>query len=166
MFVIQKFVVFRFILSIFIAADGSFSGREPKASGREARWQPLCYKQSPAFTENFQKKVSLFLQKHMENSLFVRTSALPITTLRRGPYPLVNITLYHLEKLRNCYINWIHSVSPINTWTVFIPCSSTASMEKLLQRVEMCLTMCREQSPLTKETEEWTKCRVLQKRGS
>ena len=30
----------------------------------------------------------------------------------------------------------------------------------------MCLTMCTEQSPLTKETEEWTKCRVLQKRGS
>ena len=37
-------------------------------------------------------------------------------------------------------------------------------MEKLLQRVEMCLTMCREQSPLTRESEEWTKCRVLQKR--
>ena len=28
----------------------------------------------------------------------------------------------------------------------------------------MCLTMCREQSPLTKKTEEWTKRRVLQKR--
>ena len=61
---------------------------------------------------------------------------------------------------------WIHFVSPINTWTVFIPCSSTDSAEKFLQRVEMCLTMCREQLPLTKETEEWTKCRVLQKRGS
>ena len=46
------------------------------------------------------------------------------------------------------------------------PCSSTYSAEKLLQRVETSLTMCREQSPLTKETEEWTKCRVLQKRGS
>ena len=32
--------------------------------------------------------------------------------------------------------------------------------------VEMCLTICREQSPLTKETEEWTKCLVLQKRSS
>ena len=57
-------------------------------------------------------------------------------------------------------------VSPINKWTVFIPFSSTGSAEILLQRVEMCLTMCREQSPLTKETEVWTKCRVLQKRGS
>ena len=62
-------------------------------------------------------------------------------------------------------MNWTRFVSPINTWTVFIPCSSTDSAKKLLQRVEMCLTMCREQSHLTKETEEWTKCRVLQKRG-
>ena len=92
------------------------------------------------------------------------TTASPITTIRRVFYPLVNITLYYLEKLRNCYINWIHFVSPINTWTVFIPCSSTDSVEKLLQRVETCLTMCREQSPLTKETELWTKCRVLQKK--
>ena len=81
-------------------------------------------------------------------------------------YPIADITLYYLEKLRSCYINWIHFVSPINTWTVYIPCSSTASVGKLLQRVEMCLTMCREQSPLTKETEGWTKCRVLQKRDS
>ena len=56
--------------------------------------------------------------------------------------------------------------SPINTWTVSILCSSTVSAEKFLQRVEMRLTMCREQSLLTKEREEWTKCRVLQKRGS
>ena len=34
---------------------------------------------------------------------------------------------------------------------------------KIISSVAMCLTMCREQSPLTKETEEWTKCRVLQK---
>ena len=98
--------------------------------------------------------------------MFVKTTALPITTIRSPLYPLVNITLYYSEKLRNCYINWIHFVSPIKTWTVFIPCSSTDSAEELLQRVEMCLQMCREQSLLTKETEEWTKCRVLQKRGS
>ena len=100
----------------------------------------------------------------MKNTLFVKTTTSPITTIRRDFYPLVNITLYYLEKLRNSYINWIHFVSPINTWTVFIPCSCTDSAEKLLHRVEMCLTMCREQSPLTKGTEEWTKCRVLQKR--
>ena len=112
------------------------------------------------------KKISLFLQKHMKITLFVKTTASPITTIRRVLYPLVNITLYYLKKLRNCLINWIHFVSPINKWTVFIPCSSTASLEKLLQRVEMCLTICRKQSPLTKETEELTKCRVLQKRGT
>ena len=33
------------------------------------------------------------------------------------------------------------------------------------QRMEMRLTMCREQSLLTKETEEWTKCRILQKKA-
>ena len=82
---------------------------------RTAGCQPLCYKQSPSFTQKFQKKVSLFLQKHTTNSLFVKTTASPITTLRRVLYPLVNITLYYLEKLRNCYINWIHFVSPINT---------------------------------------------------
>ena len=105
-----------------------------------------------------EKNVSLFLQKHTKHSLFIKTTASPITTIRRIFYPFVNITLYYLEKLRNCYIIWIHSVSPINTWTVFIPCSSTDSAEKLLQRVEMCLKMCREQSLLTKEIEEWTEC--------
>ena len=129
-----------------------------------AGWQPLCYKQSPAFTRKFQKKVSLFLQKHTKTSLFVKTTASPITTIRRVLYPLVIITLYYLEKLRNCYIYWIHFVSPINTWTIFIPCSSTDSAEKLLQRVETCLTMYGEQSRLTKETEEWTTCRILQKK--
>ena len=96
--------------------------------------------------------------------MFVKTTTSPITTIRPVFYPFVSITLYYLEKLRNCYINWIHFVSPINTWTVFIPCSSTDSAEKLLQRVETCLTRCREQFPLTEETEEWTKCRVLQKK--
>ena len=133
---------------------------------RTAGWQPLCYKQSPYFTQKFQKKVSLFLPKKRKNSLFVKTTALPITTIRRVLYPFVNVTLYYLEKLRTCYINWRLFISPINTWTVFIPCSSTYSAENLLQRVETCLTICREQSPLSKETEEWTKCRVLQKRGS
>ena len=36
---------------------------------------------------------------------------------------------------------------------------------KSLQRVQMCLAMCKEQSPLTKEIEECTKCRVLQKKA-
>ena len=106
------------------------------------------------------------MQLHMKNTLFLNTTASPITTKRRDHYPLVNITLYYLQKLRNCYIKWIQFVSPINTWTAFIPSSITSPLGKSLQRVEMCLTICREQSPLTKETEERTKCRVLQKRGS
>ena len=148
---IQKLVVYRFTLSIFVAAF---------------RWQRFCYKQSTPSTQKFQKKVFLFLQEHMKITLFVKTTASPITTVRRVPYPLVKITLYYMEKLRNCHINWIHLVSAINTWTVFILCSSTDSAENFLQRVEMCLKMCREQSFLTKETKEWPKCRLLQKRSS
>ena len=102
----------------------------------------------------------------MKNALFVKTTASPITTIKPVLYPLVKITVYYLEKMRNCYINWIYFGSPIDTWTVFIPCSSADSAENLMQRVEMCLKMCREQSHLTKEKEEWTKCRVLQKPGS
>ena len=151
---------------MFSVSFCQYLSQQKGACIREAGWQPLCYKQSLALTQIFQKKVSLFPQKHTKNTLFVKRTASPITTIGRVFYPLVNTTLYYLEKLRNCYINWIHFVSPINTWTVFIPSSSTDSAEQLLQRVEMCLTMCREQSPLTKETEEWTKCRVLQKRGS
>ena len=108
----------------------------------------------PSFYAKISEKSHFVSAKHTKNTLFVKTTASPITMIRHVFYPLVNITLYYLEKLRNCYKNWIHFVSPINTWTVFIPCSSTDSAEKSLQRVEMCLTMCRQQSPLTKETEE------------
>ena len=104
-----------------------------------------------SFYAKISEKVSLFLQYYMKNTLFVKTDASPITTTRRVLYPFVSITFYYLEKLRNCDINWIHFVSPINTWTVFIPCTSTASMEKLLQIVQKCSEMCREQSLLTKE---------------
>ena len=164
----QKFVVFKFILSISIAAEGSFSGTEIVEGSRRrtARRQDgsnYVTNNPQLLRETFRKKVSLFLQKRMKNTLFVKTTASLITTKRRVFYPFVNITLYYLEKLRNCYINWIDFVSPINTWTVFIPSSSTDSAEKLFQRVEMWLTICKEQSPLTKETEEWIKCRVLQK---
>ena len=109
---------------------------------------------------------SLFLQTHTKNTLLVKTTASPITATGRVFYPLVSSILYYLKKLRNCYINWIHFVSPINTSTVYIPCSSTDLAENLLQRVELCLTMCRGHSFLTKETEGLTKCRVLQKKYS
>ena len=100
----------------------------------------------------------------MKITLSVKTSASPITSIRPVLYPLVKITLYYVEKMRNCYIKFVHFVSPINTWTDFIPYSSTDSAEKILLRVEICLTMWTEQSPLIKETEDWTKCRVSQKR--
>ena len=110
------------------------------------------------------KEVSLFLQTHMNNTLFGETTASPITTTRRVFYTFVYIILHYLEKLKSCYVSWTHFVSSINTWTVYIPCSITHLEGNLLQRVEICLTTSIVQSLLIKETEESTKCRVLQKR--
>ena len=119
-----------------------------------------------SFYAKVSEKILFISANTYENTLFVKTTASPITTKGRVFYPLVIIILYSLEKLRNCYKNWIRFVSPINTSTVYIPCSSTDSAEKLMGRAELCFTMFRGQSLLTKETEGWTKCRVLQKRDS
>ena len=62
-FVIQKLVVFRDILSIFIATF---------------IWQQLYYKQSPISTQKFQKKIFLFVQKHMKKTSFVKSTASPL----------------------------------------------------------------------------------------
>ena len=78
----------------------------------------------------------------MKKTLFVKITASPITTTRRF-YPLVNIVLYYLQKLRTCYTNSIHFVSPINTSTVSIHCSSTHLAEKLVLNLELYLSMCR-----------------------
>ena len=92
-------------------------------------WQPLCYKQIPVFTQNFQEKISLFLQIHMKKKLVVETTALPITTTRRDFYPLVDIILYYLKTLKSYWRSWIHFASPINTWTVCIHYSNIDSFE-------------------------------------
>ena len=84
---VQKVIVssfFRFFVSIFIAAF---------------RWQPLCYKQSPAFTQNSRKRIFFFLQIHLENALFVKNTASPIMTTKRVFYPPVSIIFYYLETL-------------------------------------------------------------------
>ena len=59
----------------------------------KVRWQPLCYKQNPASTQNSQKKVFLLQQIHMKNTLFVKTTASPITTTRRVFLPFCK---YHI----------------------------------------------------------------------
>ena len=120
----------------------------------------------PSFYTNSQKKISLFLKIHMKNTLFVKATASPITTIRRVFYPLVNIILYYLETLKSYWRSWIHVASPIITWIVCIHYSSIDSVEKLLQRVDKCLITCNEQLTLIKETREWTECRALQRRDS
>ena len=53
-----------------------------------------------------------------------------------------------------------------NTWTVCIHFSSTASVAKLLSRVDNSLIICRGQFIPTSKTEEWTECRAWRKRDS
>ena len=118
----------------------------------------------PSFYAKIAEKVSSFLQLHMKNTLFVKTTASPITTKKRAFYPPVNIILYYLETFRSYWRSWTHFASPINTWTVCIHYSSIDSVEKLLQRVDKCLITCNEQLTLITETREWTECRALQKK--
>ena len=85
----------------------------------------------------------------MKNTLFVQTTASPITTKGRVFYPLVNILLYYLETLKSYERNWIRFASPINTWIVCIHYSIIDSVEKfLLQRVDKGLITCSEQLTL------------------
>ena len=74
------------------------------------------------------------------------------------------ILLGEIEELRHKLNTFCFTYENVEClYTVF---KYRFNMEKLLQTVELCLTMGREQSFLTEETEEWTKGRVLQKRVS
>ena len=130
---------------------------------------------TPSFDAKISEKKSLYFCKNIWIYIICKNYCIAHPDVKTCFLPLVKIplyftrvyiTLYYLEKLRNCYIYLINFVSRNNTWTSFTLSSSTNSAEKILQRVEMCLTMCREQSLLNKETEDGTKCRALRKRGS
>ena len=45
-----------------------------------------------------------FLQNQVKSTLFVKTTASPISTTKLVFYPFEKITLYYLEKFRNGYI--------------------------------------------------------------
>ena len=64
----------------------------------------------------------------------------------------------------SCYRNWMHSVSTTNMWTVCINFSSTASLAKLLSRVDKSLIVCRGQFISTSKTEEWIECPTSRKK--
>ena len=115
----------------------------------------------PRFTQIFQKKVSLFLQIHMKNTLFVGTTASPITTTTCVFHPFVTIIIYYLERLKSYKRSWINFASPINTWIVCIHYSSVDSVENLMQRVDKRLITCNEQLIFITETGELTGCRAL-----
>ena len=63
------------------------------------------------------------------------------------------ILLGEIEELQHKLDTLCFIYQYVDSWTASIHCSSTDSSENLLQKVESCLTMCREQSALTKETE-------------
>ena len=60
----------------------------------------------------------------------------------------------------------MHFVSTTNTWTVCIHFSSTASVAKLLSRVDNSLIICRGQFNSTSKTKEGTECPASRKRDS
>ena len=82
---------------------------------------------------------------------------------RCASHPFADITLFYLALLKSCYRNWMHSLSTTNTWTVCIHFSNTASMAKLLSRVDNCLIICRGQFISTSKGEVWTECPASQK---
>ena len=135
---IWKVCPFRFILSVFIVAEGSFSG-----------WQPLCYNQSPAFTQNFQKKGPFISANTYEKYIVCKdyciahhddkTCFLPACKYQIILFGEIKELLQNLDKFCFTY----QHVDCL--FTIF---SSTDSVEKLLQRVEMCLTMCNAHSTL------------------
>ena len=57
---------------------------------------------NPSFYTKLPEKNFLYLQIYMKSSLFVKTTASPITTIRRVVYPLVNILYYYMETLKSC----------------------------------------------------------------
>ena len=60
----------------------------------------------------------------------------------------------------------MHSVSTTNTCIVCIQFSSTASVAKLLSRVDNSLIICNRQFISISKTEEWTECPASRKRDS
>ena len=121
----------------------------------------------PSFYAKFSENI-LFSSAKTYEKYFVckNTTASPITTIRPVLYPLVNITLYYLEKLRNCYINWIqfffiyqHVDCLYTLFNYRFSGKDIAKSGNVFDKVQRAIF-------LTKETEDWTKCRVLQKGGS
>ena len=133
---------------------------------RDIRMAAIMLQTIPSFYARISEK-SLFIcaTKH-EKYFGCKDYCITLHNEKTYFYRLVNIILYYLETFKSYERSWIHFVSPINTWTVCIHYSSIDSVEKLLQRVDKCLIMCKEQLTLITETGDWTECRALPKRDS
>ena len=76
---------------------------------------------------------------------------------------------YHIILIGNIkeLLQKLHAFfSNTNTWTVCLHFSSTASVPKLLSRMDNFLIVCRGQFISTSKTEEWTECPASRKRDS
>ena len=151
MIVIHKFRVFRVVFSLSIAAF---------------RWQPLFYKQSPAFTQKFQKK-SLFISATKYGKYIVckdyciahheeRTCSLPAC---KNHFILLGDIEEMLHKLDTFCFTYQH-----------VDCSYTLFKHrfngKTIAKSGIVFDNVQREMSFNQVTEEWTNFRVLQKTGS
>ena len=127
---------------------------------------PLCYNQSPAFTQQFQKKVPLFSATTNEKYIICKDYCIPHHNDKTCFLPSCK---YHillpgnveepLKKLDTICFTYQHVDC---LYTLF----KYRFSGKFLQRADKCLITYNEPLTLIKETREWVECRVLPKRGS
>ena len=110
------------------------------------------------FMQINQKTASSFQQIYTKNIMCAKCTALPVTMLKRAFYPIADFTFCCWATLKRCYRNWTHCVSHINTWTVSIHCSSVDSVEELLSRVVMSLTVSKKHYILLKKKQNAQHC--------
>ena len=77
-----------------------------------------------------------------------------LTAMPRFPfYPVANISFFWSITLKSCWGNWSHCVSHIKTVFILLRYQFSGIF---FSRLVKCLKICKEQSALTKATEEWT----------
>ena len=108
--------------------------------------------------QRVQKPAFSFLKKRGKFIFGAKRTTLPTKRSRCALYATADFIFYCWVTLKKCYRNWTHFTSNINTWTVSIHNLSVKKVELLLSGVVKYLIMCKKQSVLFNEAEEWTEC--------
>ena len=98
----------------------------------------------------------------MKNTLFIKAYCIAHHDDTTSFLPACNyhiILLGEIEELLHKLYTFFFTYQDVDS--LYTLCKYRFSGD-ILQRMELCLTMFRVQSLLTKEKEGWTKCRVLQ----